>query len=97
MRIIKTADCHAIMTDDDEVILPSDMTELKAIYGQNKAIIEALLVALAEDVTAIIPVAQSFVKAGDSPSSDNAIRRGVAACLGIHSVAMAVANYAEPE
>ena len=91
MKIIKTAECHAVLTDDDEVVLPGDLTEMADIAVASPETVAALMLALTEDVAAMLPVAKGItVKSGETPVQNTAIRRGIAAALAIHGVVMAL-------
>jgi hypothetical protein len=92
MKIVKTADSHAIVTDDDEVVLPGDVAEIQNVYLADPKIIQALMLALAEDVVGILPVTKDFPQDLAVDPLGNGVRRGVAGALAISNVVAAVAH-----
>jgi hypothetical protein len=97
VKIVKTADAHAIVTDDDEVVLPTDITEIQEIYLADPKTIQALMLALADDVVGILPVAKDFPQGLPHDSLGSGIRRGVAGALAISNVVMAVSHVVQDD
>lgn len=88
MKVVKTAESHAILTDDNEVVLPRDSVAMMEVVRSSPTVVTELVAALSEDVAAMLPVAKNFLK----EASIGSMNRGVQAAMDLHEVSVAVAT-----
>ena len=86
MKVVKTAESYAILTDENEVVLPRDSAAMTEIVRKHPAVIGELVAALSEDVAAMLPVAKDFLRS----ASIGSMNRGVQAAMNLHEVSIAV-------
>jgi hypothetical protein len=98
MKIVKTGNGPAVLTDDDSVVTPNDYAGMSALVKANPKIVADLVLALIADITAMIAAARDYKLPSAVPNSVvDALSLGVSAADQLRMVVEVASNVSTQE